>query len=114
MRLESRLQAVRLGFRLKRTDLKLSCSESTLSAIPARRPCFRMGPIVILIERKQVCVDGGKPKEYRCQREHQRLDGSTPTEIGEELGVSEDAARMLSGAALAKLRESMRPGHDPG
>ena len=35
-------------------------------------------------------------------------------EIGAELDVSEDAARMLYGRALAKLRESMRPGHDPG
>jgi RNA polymerase sigma-70 factor (ECF subfamily) len=35
-------------------------------------------------------------------------------EIGIRLGVSEDAARMLYGRALAKLRESMRPGHDPG
>jgi RNA polymerase sigma-70 factor, ECF subfamily len=35
-------------------------------------------------------------------------------EIGERLGVSEDGARMLYGRAIAKLRESMRPGHDPG
>ncbi len=35
-------------------------------------------------------------------------------EIGAELDLSEDAARMLYGRALAKLRESMRPGHDPG
>ena len=35
-------------------------------------------------------------------------------EIGARLGVSEDAARMLYGRALARLRESMRPGHDPG
>jgi RNA polymerase sigma-70 factor (ECF subfamily) len=35
-------------------------------------------------------------------------------EIGAKLGVSEDAARMLYGRALASLRESMRPGHDPG
>ena len=35
-------------------------------------------------------------------------------EIGARLNLSEDAARMLYGRALAKLRESMRPGHDPG
>ena len=35
-------------------------------------------------------------------------------QIGHRLGISEDAARMLYGRALAKLRESMRPGHDPG
>jgi RNA polymerase sigma-70 factor, ECF subfamily len=35
-------------------------------------------------------------------------------QIGERLGVSEDGARMLYGRAIAKLRESMRPGHDPG
>lgn len=35
-------------------------------------------------------------------------------QIGVRLGVSEDAARMLYGRALAKLRETMRPGHDPG
>jgi len=35
-------------------------------------------------------------------------------EIGEHLGISEDAARMLYGRAIARLRESVRPGHDPG
>jgi RNA polymerase sigma-70 factor, ECF subfamily len=35
-------------------------------------------------------------------------------EIGMRLTVSEDAARMLYGRALTRLRESMRPGHDPG
>jgi RNA polymerase sigma-70 factor (ECF subfamily) len=35
-------------------------------------------------------------------------------EIGTRMGLSEDAARMLYGRALAKLRDSMRPGHDPG
>jgi RNA polymerase sigma-70 factor (ECF subfamily) len=35
-------------------------------------------------------------------------------EIGTRLESSEDAARMLYGRALAKLREAMRPGHDPG
>jgi RNA polymerase sigma-70 factor (ECF subfamily) len=34
-------------------------------------------------------------------------------QIGEKLEVSEDAARMLFGRALANLRESMRRGHDP-
>jgi RNA polymerase sigma-70 factor (ECF subfamily) len=41
-------------------------------------------------------------------------DQLTFAEIGERLRVSEDAARMLYGRALAKLREMMRPGHDPG
>jgi RNA polymerase sigma-70 factor, ECF subfamily len=46
---------------------------------------------------------------------HLRLWDRRPfAEIGAELGISEDAARMLFGRALAKLRESMRPGHDPG
>ncbi len=35
-------------------------------------------------------------------------------EIATRLSLSEDAARMLYGRALAKLRESMRPGYDPG
>jgi RNA polymerase sigma factor (sigma-70 family) len=35
-------------------------------------------------------------------------------EISTRMDLSEDAARMLYGRALAKLRESMRPGHDPG
>jgi RNA polymerase sigma-70 factor, ECF subfamily len=34
--------------------------------------------------------------------------------IGARLAISEDAARMLYGRALANLREMMRPGHDPG
>jgi RNA polymerase sigma-70 factor, ECF subfamily len=46
---------------------------------------------------------------------HLRIwDQLTFSEIGTRLCVSEDAARMLYGRALAKLRESMRPGHDPG
>jgi RNA polymerase sigma-70 factor (ECF subfamily) len=35
-------------------------------------------------------------------------------DIGARLESSEDAVRMLYGRALAKLREAMRPGHDPG
>jgi RNA polymerase sigma-70 factor (ECF subfamily) len=35
-------------------------------------------------------------------------------EIGAKLEASEDAARMLYGRALARLRAAMRPGHDPG
>ena len=46
---------------------------------------------------------------------HLRLwDRRSYAEIGAELGVSEDAARMLYVRAMAKLREAMRPGHDPG
>jgi RNA polymerase sigma-70 factor, ECF subfamily len=46
---------------------------------------------------------------------HMRLwDRRSFAEIGAELGISEDAARMLYGRALANLRESMRPGHDSG
>ncbi len=35
-------------------------------------------------------------------------------EIGTRLETTQDAARMLYGRALARLREAMRPGHDPG
>ena len=35
-------------------------------------------------------------------------------EIGDHLGISEDAARMLYGRAITRLRESVKPGHDPG
>lgn len=46
---------------------------------------------------------------------HLRLwDRLSFVEIGARMDLSEDAARMLYGRALAKLRESMRPGHDPG
>jgi len=46
---------------------------------------------------------------------HQRIwDQMSFAEIGTKLDVSEDAARMLYGRALARLRESMRPGDDPG
>jgi RNA polymerase sigma-70 factor (ECF subfamily) len=34
-------------------------------------------------------------------------------EIGVKLESSEDAARMLYGRALGRLRDAMRPGHDP-
>jgi len=36
------------------------------------------------------------------------------SEIGDHLSISEDAARMLYGRAIARLREAVRPGHDPG
>ena len=46
---------------------------------------------------------------------HLRLwDRLSFAEIGRHLDVSEDAARMAYGRALARLRGSMRPGHDPG
>jgi RNA polymerase sigma-70 factor, ECF subfamily len=46
---------------------------------------------------------------------HLRIwEQSSFAQIGEKLDVSEDAARMLFGRALANLREAMRPGHDPG
>jgi RNA polymerase sigma-70 factor, ECF subfamily len=46
---------------------------------------------------------------------HLRIwDQMSFVQIGTKLDLSEDAARMLYGRALAKLRESMRPGHDPG
>ena len=46
---------------------------------------------------------------------HLRIwDRMSFAQIGTKLNLSEDAARMLWGRALAKLRESMRPGHDPG
>jgi RNA polymerase sigma-70 factor, ECF subfamily len=46
---------------------------------------------------------------------HMRIwDQMSFAQIGTKLNVSEDAARMLWGRAIAKLRESMRPGHDPG
>ncbi len=46
---------------------------------------------------------------------HLRLwDRLSFVEIGARMDLTEDAARMLYGRALAKLRESMRPGHDPG
>jgi RNA polymerase sigma-70 factor, ECF subfamily len=46
---------------------------------------------------------------------HLRIWDQMPfAQIGTSLGISEDAARMLYGRALATLRETMRPGHDPG
>lgn len=45
---------------------------------------------------------------------HLRIwDQCSFAQIGGRLGISEDAARMLFGRALAILRESMRPLHDP-
>ncbi len=34
-------------------------------------------------------------------------------EIGRQMAISEDAARMLYGRAIARLRETVGPGHDP-
>jgi RNA polymerase sigma factor (sigma-70 family) len=44
---------------------------------------------------------------------HLRLwDQLSFAQIGARLSITEDAARMNYGRAIAKLRESMRPGHD--
>jgi RNA polymerase sigma factor (sigma-70 family) len=56
----------------------------------------------------------GLPQRSRMAIHLRLWDQRSFAEIGAELGISEDAARMLYGRALAKLRESMRPGHDPG
>jgi RNA polymerase sigma-70 factor (ECF subfamily) len=46
---------------------------------------------------------------------HLRLwDRLSFVEIGRRMSLSEDAARMVYARALARLRGSMRPGHDPG
>jgi RNA polymerase sigma factor (sigma-70 family) len=57
---------------------------------------------------------GGLPERYRRTIHLRIWDRCSFAEIGTTLGISEDAARMLFARALAKLRESMRPGHDPG
>jgi RNA polymerase sigma-70 factor, ECF subfamily len=55
----------------------------------------------------------GLPDRQRAVVRLRVWDQWTFTQIGESLGVSEDAARMIYGRALARLRESMSPGHDP-
>jgi RNA polymerase sigma-70 factor, ECF subfamily len=56
----------------------------------------------------------GLPDHYRAVVRLRIWDELSFIQIGESLGVSEDAARMIYGRALAKLRESMRPSHGPG
>ncbi len=56
----------------------------------------------------------GLPPRYRMAVHLRLWDRRSYAEIGAELSVSEDAARMLYVRAMAKLREAMRPGHDPG
>lgn len=54
------------------------------------------------------------PERYR-QVIHQRLwDRLSFAQIGTAMAVSEDAARMLYSRAIARLRVSMRTGHDSG
>jgi RNA polymerase sigma-70 factor, ECF subfamily len=57
---------------------------------------------------------GGLPERYRTAIHLRIWDQCSFAQVGTKLGISEDAARMLFARALAKLRESMRPGHDPG
>ena len=54
------------------------------------------------------------PERHRAVIRFRVWDQLSFGEIGDRLGISEDAARMLYGRAIAKLRESMRPGHDLG
>jgi RNA polymerase sigma-70 factor (ECF subfamily) len=57
---------------------------------------------------------GGLPERYRAVIHLRIWDQCSFAQIGTRLTISEDAARMLFARALAKLRASMRPGHDPG
>jgi RNA polymerase sigma-70 factor (ECF subfamily) len=57
---------------------------------------------------------GGLSERHRTVIHLRIWDQYSFAQIGTRLGISEDAARMLFARALAKLQESMRPGHDPG
>jgi RNA polymerase sigma-70 factor (ECF subfamily) len=57
---------------------------------------------------------GGLSERHRMVIHLRIWDQCSFAQIGTRLSISEDAARMLFVRALAKLRESMRPGHDPG
>jgi RNA polymerase sigma-70 factor (ECF subfamily) len=56
----------------------------------------------------------GLPERQRTVIHLRLWDRLSFGEIGARLGLTEDAARMLYGRALTKLRQSMKPGHDPG
>jgi len=57
---------------------------------------------------------GGLSDRYR-EVVHSRLwDQLSFAQIGDKLSITEDAARMIYGRAIAKLRASMRPGHGSG
>lgn len=57
---------------------------------------------------------GELPEPHRRVIRMRVWDRGSFAQIAAALGVSEDAARMQYARALAKLRESMRSGHDPG
>jgi RNA polymerase sigma-70 factor, ECF subfamily len=57
---------------------------------------------------------GGLSERHRTVIHLRIWDQLSFARMGTILGISEDAARKLYGRALAKLRETMRPGHDPG
>jgi len=52
------------------------------------------------------------PDRYREVIQFRLWDQLSFARIGERLNITEDAARMLYGRAIARLRGSMRPGHD--
>jgi RNA polymerase sigma-70 factor (ECF subfamily) len=56
---------------------------------------------------------GGLSERHRMVIRLRIWDQLSFAEIGVKLDASEDAARMLYGRALAKLRDAMGPGHDP-
>jgi RNA polymerase sigma-70 factor, ECF subfamily len=56
---------------------------------------------------------GELPERYRTVIYLRIWDQCSFAQIGTRMTISEDAARMLFARALAKLRESMRSGHDP-
>jgi RNA polymerase sigma-70 factor, ECF subfamily len=56
----------------------------------------------------------GMPDHYRMAITLRLWDELSFVEIGSRLAVSEESARKLYGRAIARLRESMGPGHDPG
>ena len=53
------------------------------------------------------------PEHYRRLIQLRIWDDLTFPEIGRQLGLSEDSARKLYVRAMARLRESIGPGHEP-
>jgi RNA polymerase sigma-70 factor (ECF subfamily) len=87
---------------------------SEAGAVPASGPSPSQAAQAEMSREALDAALGGLAERHRTVIHLRVWDRLSFAEIGVRMEVSEDAARMMYGRALAKLRESMRPGHDPG
>ena len=115
-----------------RTWLKVILIHSKIRARQRRRGAVRLdsgsggGPMAAVLtppsvqrqrDASRAAIDAAMdalPEHYRTAIALRLWDELSFVEIGSKLAIPEESARKLYGRAIARLREVMGPGHDPG